>query len=223
MPKTRRLPMKRLSFVLLVFVLALAVVPSTALAKGPIEASIDGPGLGAPLQIGDRDNWGEEGAMASSQPIMQFAEAAGFFPAAFGAYTGPDSMLARRPAGNLGPRYVIEYRVPGPNGTEDLIVQDLYPYAKPAAVTYMEPGQTLFGTQSTRGGWFAGNSYTTTRPLLAVLVEAGLPRTPPGPDDGSSFPWTIAGALAALGAAVAAGALLAARRRPRASGARASA
>ncbi len=211
--------MKRLSFVLLAVVLALAVLPAAALAKGPIEASIDGPGLGSPLQIGDRDNWGEEGAMASSRPIMQFAEAAGFFPAAFGAYTGPDPMLARRPAGNLGPRYVVEYRVPGPNNTEDVILQDLYPYAEPVAVTYMKPGQRLFGTQATRGGWFAESPHVA-RPLHEVLVAAGLPRTPPTANDGSPFPWTFAGALAVLGAAVAGGALLVVRRRPRVSGAR---
>jgi hypothetical protein len=221
MPNSRRLPMKRLSFVLLAFVLALTVLPATALAKGPIEASIDGPGLGAPLQIGDRDNWGEEGAMASSQPIMQFAEAAGFFPAAFGQ--SPDPMLERRPAGNLGPRYVVEYRVPGPNNTEDVILQDLYPYAKPVAVTYMKPGQTLFGTQATRGGWFAGSPHIA-RPLHEVLVAAGLPPTPPTANDGSPFPWTVAAALAALGALLAAGVFtLAVRRRPRGRGAQASA
>jgi hypothetical protein len=145
---------------------------------------------------------------------MDLAESAGFFPAAFGQE--PNPMLAGRPAGDLGPRYVIEYRVPGPNNTEDLIVQDVYPYATPAAVTYMEPGQTLFGTQATRGGWFAASSYST-RPLLAVLVEAGLPRTPPGPDDGSPFPWTAVGSLAAAAAALAIGGLtiVAMRRRLR--------
>jgi len=66
--------------------------------------------------------------LAAHQPIMQLAEAAGFFPASFGE---PDMMLDRRPAGNLGPRYRVEYRVPGPDDDELRIVQDLYPYAGP--------------------------------------------------------------------------------------------
>ena len=203
--------MKRLALTLLAVALALAVLPVAALAKGPIEASITGPGLDSPLTIGDRENWGEEEAMASWQPIMQFADAAGFFPAAFGQ--SPDPMLERRPAGNLGPRYVVEYRVPGPNDTEDLIVQDLYPYAKPVAVTYMKPGQPLFGTQSTRGGWFAGSPHVA-RPLRALLIEAGLPRTPPGPGDGSPFPWTLVGALVTILVTSGATALVLVRRRP---------
>jgi hypothetical protein len=186
--------------------LVAGIAPNVALARGPIEASIEGPGLGSPLRI----RGSGEAAMAPDQPQMQLAEAAGFFPAAFRQVPYP--MLARRPAGALGPRYVIEWRVPGPNGTEFLIVQDLYPYAKGGAVTFMKPGQSLFETAGTYGGWFVASPQ-----LKETLVAAGLPPNAPGVGgDGSPFPWTLVGTLVALGAllAGAAVAVYVIRRRP---------
>jgi hypothetical protein len=198
--------MKRRAPAVLTIALAAALVPSTAFAKGPIAASVDGPGLGAPIRFGDPESWGEEDAMAAHQPVMQLAEAAGFFPASFGQE--PDPMLARKPTGALGPRYVIEYLVPGPNNTEDRITQDLYPYAKPNPVTYTAPGQPFFETQATRGGWYAATNPSVP-PLTFVLTEAGLP-------NGSEFPWTVVATLALLGAllAVGFGARLHRRRQP---------
>jgi hypothetical protein len=200
--------MRRRAALLLGAGLALVLLPAPALAKGPIEASIDGPGIGAPLEVGDVENWGEEGALAARQPIMQLAEAAGFFPAVFAQV--PDPMLPHRPKGDLGRRYVITWIVPGPDNEADRIVQDLYPYATPNPVTYMAPGQRLFGTQATRGGWFAA-----APPLRSLLVEAGLPRTQPTGHADSAFAWALVGALA-VGAALALGtlAIVVIRRRP---------
>jgi hypothetical protein len=65
--------MKRLLFLLAVAALAL---PATALAKGPSQARITGPGLTKAIVIA--------GAEAEGTPIMDLADAAGFFPAAFG-------------------------------------------------------------------------------------------------------------------------------------------
>jgi hypothetical protein len=203
-----RFKTQRLLALLLGAALAL-VLPAPALAKGPIEASIDGPGLGAPLQVGAVENWGEEGALSSTQPIMQLAEAAGFFPAAFAQV--PDPMLPRRPRGDLGPRYVITWIVPGPNDEADRIVQDLYPYATPRPVTYMAPGQPLFRTQRTSGGWFAA-----APPLMSLLVDAGLSRTPPAGGDRSSSSWTLIASLAVVAAALALGAFAALQIRRRA-------
>lgn len=186
---------------------AALLAPASALAKGPVEASIDGPGLGSPLTFG-----GDGGAvLAPGAPLMELAEATGFFPAAFGQ--APDPMLPRRPAGDLGPRYVIAYRVPGPGG-EDVILQDLYPYAKPVAVTYMKPGQRLFEAETTRGGWFA-TTNADGRPLLGALVAAGLPRTPPGGDD-SPLPWAalVLGCVVSALLAFAGVAIVRTRRRP---------
>ena len=76
----------------------------------------------------------------------------------------------------------------------------------------MEPGQTVFGTEKTYGGWFVAGEA-----LKAVLVEAGLPASPPtarGGDD-SSFPWPVAGTIALLAALCALTAALAVRARRR--------
>jgi hypothetical protein len=189
--------MKRISFLLMIAALAL---PATALAKGPSEARIDGPGLGKAITITGPE---EEGS-----PLMTFAEQAGFFPAAFSQE--PNPMLPGRPNGNLGPKFRIDYTVPGPNGENFAIKQDLYPYAKPSAVTYMAPGQEIFDF-TTKGGWYQS-------PLLKeTLVSAGLPARPNGASKSSSFfsagrLGPIAGGAALL---IALGSILVMRRRGR--------
>ena len=149
--------MKRL---LVLAALAALVLPTAALAKGPDEAKITGPGLEKAIVISGPEEGGS--------PMMAFAEAAGFFPAVFGQQ--PDPMLPSRPKGDLGPRYTIDYHVPGPDGDAFSISQDLYPYAEPAAVTYMKAGQEIFD-MTTRGGWWADSS------LKDNLVVLGLPKT----------------------------------------------
>jgi hypothetical protein len=149
--------MKRL--LLLVAVAALAA-PATALAKGPDEATITGPGLDKAITITGPE---EEGS-----PMMAFADAAGFFPAVFGQQ--PNPMLPGRPKGDLGPRYTIKYHVPGPDGDAFSISQDLYPYALPSAVTYTKAGQEIFD-MTTQGGWWSNAA------LKDQLVALGLPKS----------------------------------------------
>jgi hypothetical protein len=151
--------MKRLLFLLAASALAL---PATALAKGPSEARITGPGLGKAIVIA--------GAEAEGTPIMNLAEATGFFPAAFGQQ--PDPTTSTRPKGNLGPKYSIEYKVPSGETTADRLHQDLYPYAKNGGWTYMPAGQPIFD-MATQGGWFHDAR------LKGILVANGLPKAPP--------------------------------------------
>ena len=108
--------MKRL---LLLLAVAALVLPAAAFAKGPDEATITGPGLAKAITI--------TGPEEAGSPLMSFAEAAGFFPAAFGQE--PNPMLPDRPKGDLGPKYRIDYNVPGGEGGSFSISQDLYPYA----------------------------------------------------------------------------------------------
>lgn len=153
--------MKRLLFLFAVCVLAL---PSTALAKGPSEATVTGPGLAKAIKI--------TGPESDGSPMMNFADAAGFFPAAFGQT--PDPMSYSRPKGDLGPKYSIDYVVPTSEDKNDRIHQDVYPYAKRGACTYMPQGQPIFD-MSTHGGW-----YTDSK-LKGILVAHGLPKAPPSP------------------------------------------
>jgi uncharacterized protein (TIGR03382 family) len=189
--------MRRLVF--LVAALGVLTVAVTAQAKGPIAGTIDGPGTGDGISLG------------SAVDLGRFAQEAGFFPALF--RPTPDPMLDHRPKGDLGLRYTVTYRLPGPNGKQDEIRQDLYPYATDGPVLYTAPGQRFFETRTTRGGW-----YQASPTLKDRLVAVGLPAT--APSDSASgdetsigdfwLPATVAFALALAGLAA-----LLARRRPR--------
>jgi hypothetical protein len=185
--------MKRLLFVLV----AAALLVPAALAKGPSEASITGPGLGKTITY---KGSGESGGSA----LGNLTEYAGFFPAVFGQ--SPDPMLKGRPAGKLGATFTIRWVVPG-NGSFR-ITQQLYPYARGGAVTYMRPGQAIFNTK-TRGGW-----YPAGEGLKLMLVRSGLPTSAPRGSSGTNLALVagigIPGALVLAGAA-----LLVARRRSR--------
>jgi hypothetical protein len=181
-------------------VVALLVAPG-ALAKGASEATITGPGLDSPLTLPGE---GQEGGEA----LLEIAQQTGFFAAVFGQT--PDPMRDSRPRGKLGPKYVVRYEMPGPNNELDTLEQELYPYARPAPVSYMRPGQRFWTTERTRGGW-----YVAPTTLRAMLVAAGLPEAPPtsGGDESSRPVGTLlAVALMVVGAVAAIGVVL--RRRP---------
>jgi hypothetical protein len=171
--------MKRL---MLTLAIASLVLPATALGKGPSAASIDGPGGGGGITI--------TGCCSPGTPTMNLAEHAGFFPAVF--RQDPNPMLTNRPKGDLGPKYTITYTVPGPNNEVWKLRQDVYPYATPSPVTYMAPGQAVFHTEGTYGGWFQAGPE-----LKETLVSAGLPASAPaaGSSDGTSFPTTTVSLL----------------------------
>jgi hypothetical protein len=164
--------------------LAALVATAPAAAKGPSTASLTGPGLDHAIPING------DGEAGTGTPLGSLVQLGGFFPQVFQQF--PDSTTRTRPAGSLGPRYRIEYRVPGPNG-DGKLVQDVYPYAK-TPVTYMSPGQRFWGVNHAHGGWFAAGPG-----LKATLVAAGLPESPPA-ESGGSFPWawTVAGVLAVV-------------------------
>jgi hypothetical protein len=185
------------------FALALAIgalaIPAVAHGKGPTEGTMEGPG-GATLSFA-----GDEG----SGPLGELTERSGWFFAAFEQI--PDPILPARPAGDLGPKYVATYTVPGPDNDVYAIVQDVYPYAPVGPVTYMEPGQALFEGMTTHGGWFQAGDE-----LKRTLVAAGLPESPPSGSTDGSFPTLeVVGIALALAFAVAGVAVGLGRRRTR--------
>jgi hypothetical protein len=181
--------------------LALAL-PAAALAKGPTEAAIDGPGLKAPIVLTGNGDDGYGSAFGS------FVEDTGFFPAVF-ART-PDPMLTARPAGDLGPAYTVTWKVPGPAGV-DTIVSDLYPYASGSPAMYTKPGQPFFGSEQTHGGW-----YVAPPSLKTTLVTAGLPEQAPGAGGDSFWSTPVIATLAAAGSVLLALAVIGALLRRRA-------
>ena len=182
--------MFRFSFVL---VLAALALPAVALAKGPSEGAISGPGFVKTIKV---HNDGSPGT-----PGGDLTMTTGFFPAAFGQ--SPDPTLHRRPTG-LGPRYTIVWTVPSGDNQADHLRQDLYPYAKGGGVTYMKPGQKIFGS-TTPGGWYRDSG------LKRTLVSLGLPAKAASASDGTS--WTLPGGLAAAALLLVATVLLFWRRR----------
>ena len=184
---------------LLALVIAASVLPASALAKGPSGATIEGPGSGSITFPGNESG----GTM-----LGDLTQQAGFFPAVFAQE--PDPMLQSRPKGDLGPKYTITYTVPGPNNEVWKVRQDVYPYASPGPVTYMEPGQAVYD-QQTRGGWFQADPG-----LKQMLVDAGLPSSASGPTSGSSaFPTALVSLLTAfLLVAMATAILIRRRTRP---------
>jgi hypothetical protein len=197
--------MRRVALWTCLVAFAAAAIPTAALAKGASEATITGPGLAGPIQLGP----GEPG---SGTMLANIAQSAGFFAAVFGQT--PDPIALDRPEGPLGPKYTITYAMPGPDNQRSELVQEVYPYAEPEPVTYTEPGQRFWTTERTHGGWYVA----TWEPLKEQLVAAGLPVSAPavGGGDGDGFPWVLIGALGAV--AVLLGAIVLAalhgRRRP---------
>jgi hypothetical protein len=186
----------------LVAIAALAL-PAAATAKGPSGASIDGPGTGGGIDI--------TGTMQPGSQLGDLTTWSGFFPAVF--RQTPDPMLDARPEGDLGPKYTVTYTVPGPNGETWTIEQDLYPYVKRGPITYMKPGQEIFETEGTRGGW-----YLAEIALKDLLVDAGLPATPPSTtsaDDAAAVSTGTALLLAAAAALLLLGSAFLLRRRAR--------
>ena len=170
--------MFRLSFVL---VLAALALPAAALAKGPSEGTISGPGFSKTVKVLNDGGGGTPGD--------NLTQAAGFFPAAFGQ--SPDPMLPAKPSGSLGPGYTVVWTVPGNAGRR--IRQVVYPYAKGGGVSYTKPDQPIFG-MGTRGGWYRDAG------LKRTMVALGLPAQAPSTSGGTS--WVLIAALAAAGAAV---------------------
>jgi hypothetical protein len=166
---------------------ALILAPA-ALAKGPISATISGPGDGG----GGGATIGGNGEGGNSTALGRLVDAAGFFPATFGQT--PDPTTPVRPAGELGPRYRITYVVPGPNNEQDTLVQHVYPHAEPAAVSYMRPGQPFFGTERTHGGWFVGGD--ALEQVVLGAVAPGTVANDPAPSTPSDGPWPAVAALA---------------------------
>lgn len=193
--------MKRIALVLVL--VGGLVLPATAAAKGPESGSIAGPGLAEPLRL---TGLGEPGSVGT---LGRVAEHGGLF-AALG---GPDwgALRAERPADDLGPRYTASFVMRDVKRLT--VVVHLYPYARPAPVTYVPPGQKPFGTAAMGGGWFVAGDE-----LTAALREAGLPAAAPAAGDGSGSglelpqPIVLAPALLVALALVTAGALVLRRR-----------
>jgi hypothetical protein len=190
-----------------------------ASAKGIQSATISGPGLDDPIDVTPSNGDGDSDRLATLT---------GFWDVMPGQ-PRPPTFSEQAPPGQLGPRYIITWRLmTGPEETT-AIRQDLYPDAAGGPLVHTAAGQPIFeGT--TVGGWYAAPFV-----LRDLLSSLGVPPAAPAPakaakvsaatPDGTSAassnpsPWpaviiaaTAVVALAGVGAAVA---VRRARRRER--------
>jgi hypothetical protein len=199
-----------------------------ALAKGPSQARIAGPGLVHAIVVSGDGEPGQQGVLAA------LAGQTGLFTVLFGATAsvpGPTPVPLRTPPpkASLGPRYTITYTVLGvtlqPGEQFGQIRQDIHPRTAGGPVIYTPPGQNGFGQQVQVTGWLRASPQ-----LTRTLAQLGVPLRP-GPQAASqtrlpsaarpaaahqtgtrAFAWLIASA-AAIATAVLAGTALWLRHR----------
>jgi hypothetical protein len=146
-----------------------------ALAKGPSQASITGPGLARTIVVSGN---GEPGMQAT---LAVLAGQTGLYTAMFGAGVGipdqPTPLRTSPPKASLGLRYTVTYTVPGvnpqPGEQYGRIRQYLYPDAIGGPVIYTPPGQDGFGGPLQVTGWLRAG-----RPLTHTLAQLGVPLRP---------------------------------------------
>ncbi len=153
---------------------AAMTLAAPALAKGPSQARITGPGLVHAIIVSGDGEPGQQGRLAS------LAGQTGLFTVLFGA--GGSVPPPRRPhippaKASLGPRYTIVYTVPGvaPQPGEDYgqVRQDLYPHATGGPLIYTPPGQRGFGRELQVAGWLRAGTE-----LAHTLTQLGVPPRP---------------------------------------------
>jgi len=200
---------------------AAITLAAPALAKGPSQARISGPGLAHAILVSGYGEPGQPGTLPA------LAQQTGLFSVMFGPNTpAPPHLHTPPPAAALGPRYTIIYTVFGqftrPGEQSGQIRQDLYPRAAGGPVIYTPPRQP--GGPVPFSGWFrAGRHLPRTLAKLGISLpaatQAGLqapaarPAAPQQARPGA-LPWLIASAVAVAAAALAGTVLLLRRRKP---------
>jgi hypothetical protein len=154
-------------------VAAVLTLATPALAKGPSQVRITGPGLTRAVVVSGNGEPGERGRLAS------LALQTGLFTVMFGAGASiggpaPARLHTPPPQASLGPRYTLVYTVPGvtplPGQQVGQVRQDLYPRAAGGPLIYTPPGQQGFGGPLTVAGWLRGRPQ-----LIRTLAGAGVP------------------------------------------------
>ena len=211
-------------------VAAVLTLATPALAKGPSQVRITGPGLTRAVIVSGNGEPGEQDRLAS------LALQTGLFALMFGAGASiggpaPARLHTPPPQASLGPRYTLVYTVPGvtprPGQQFGQVRQDLYPRAAGGPLIYTPPGQQGFGGPLTVAGWLRGKPQ-----LIRTLAGAGVPpaagtqaaqptrraaaaHRAAAHRAGARIPgWIIAPAAVIVAAALAGAALWLRRRRP---------
>jgi hypothetical protein len=194
-----------------------------ALAKGPSQARITGPGLAHPIVVTGNGEPGQPGILGTLT-LQTWLFSVMFGPNA----PAPPQLRTPPPAASLGPRYTIIYTVYGeftrPGKQYGQIRQDLYPRAAGGPVIYTPADQP--GGQVPVFGWFrASRHLPRTLARLGVSPRPGTqaaaqPRIRPAAHpaaqvaDSRTLAWLIASAAAIAAATLGGTALWLRRRKP---------
>ena len=190
-----------------------------ALAKGPSQARITGPGLVHAIVVSGDGEPGQQGRLA------MLAGQTSLFTVLFGAggSVPRPARLHTPPKATLGPRYTIIYTVPGvtPQPGEEFgrIRQDLYPHAAGGPVIYTPPDQPGAQCRPSDG---SGQPPPAPHPGQARRSTAtGHTSSPPAAHPAAAqqassptLAWLIASAAAIAPAALAGTALWLRHRKP---------
>jgi hypothetical protein len=148
-----------------------------ALAKGPSQARITGPGLAHPILVSGNGEPGLGGRLAT------LAGQTSLFTVLFGpggSIPAPARLHTPPARASLGPRYTVIYTVPGvtpqPGDQFGRIRQELYPRSAGGPVIYTPPGQPGFDQALQVTGWIRGSPR-----LARTLVQLGVPLRPGTP------------------------------------------
>ena len=131
---------------------ATIALATPALAKGPSQARITGPGLAHAVVVSGTGEPGQPGKLGT------LAQQTRLFFAMFGwLATVPPQLRIPPPKASVGPRYTIIYTVPGvtpqPGEQFGQIRQDLFPRAAGGPLVYTPSGQHGFGGPLSFTGW----------------------------------------------------------------------
>jgi len=191
-------------------VAAAITLATPALAKGPSQAHITGPGLAHAIIVSGNGEPGQPGRLSTLTVQTRL-----FFVMFGWNATVPPQLRTPPPKASLGPRYTIIYTVPEQFGQ---IRQDLYPRAVGGPVIYTPQGQQK--GQVPGFGWFrAGRHLPRTLAKLGISPPAATPaaaqarlapaahRAAAQQTGSRTLPWLIASAAAIAAAALAGTAL----------------
>src|SRR6516162_2633273 len=202
---------------------AAITLAAPALAKGPSQARISGPGLAHAIVVAGNGEPGQQGRLGT------LAVQTGLFIVLFGANAGalpqtPHQLRTPLPEASLGPRYTIIYTVPGvtprPGEQFGRIRQDLYPRAAGGLLVYTPRGQNGFGGLLSVTGWLrASPRLARTLAQLGISPPAGTPASAADPvaaqqAESRAVSWLIASAAAVAAAALAGTVLLSRHHKP---------
>jgi hypothetical protein len=207
---------------------AALALAAPALAKGPSQARITGPGLARAVVVSGNGEPGEPDRLAS------LAEQTGLFTVMFGAGADVSGAPARLhtppPQASLGPRYLVVYTVPGvtprPGQQFGQVRQDIYPRAAGGPVIYTPRGQHGFEASLTVTGWLRGSPRLARTLALVGVPPAGTQAAQQARRPAAAHPaaahqagsrtpgWIIAPAAVIVAAALAGTALWLRRRGP---------